>query len=83
MAGSAAVSGVAVTNPPLARCTCDRPLREWQYTDLGGKLRSVWAESLADVVDYQARKPTRHDILDGRGRRLLRGRCGVAIPNGH
>lgn len=60
------------------RCNCGMALREWRYTDAADKTRVVWAGDLADVVDYQIHRPTRHDVLDGRGRRVQRGTCAAS-----
>jgi hypothetical protein len=61
--------------PEATRCSCGQDLREWRYTDAQGKATGVWAAGLGDLVDYQARRPTQHDVLDLRGRRVQRGTC--------
>jgi hypothetical protein len=55
-------------------------LREWLYTTPASQSTGVWAAGLADLVDYQQRRTTRHDILERRGRRVQRGTCNSDPP---
>ena len=64
-----------MSKSPSPRCACGVELREWLYTTPTGQSTGVWAAGLADLVDYQQRRTTRHDILDLRGRRMQRGTC--------
>ena len=58
------------------RCACGTALRVWRSEAGAERATEVWAVDLADLVAYQGRRPTRHDILDRRGRRLQHGQCG-------
>ena len=61
-------------------CVCGRALRAWRSEERANRATEVWAVDLADLVAYQTRRPTHHDILDRRGRRLQGGHCGGLSP---
>jgi hypothetical protein len=57
------------------RCSCGTFLRAWRTEEGTDRAREVWAVDLADLVAYQGRRSTHHEIQDRRGRRLQRGQC--------
>jgi hypothetical protein len=72
--------GTRVNETTEQRCACGVALRAWRTEEGAARVTEVWAVDLADLVAYQARRPTRHDIRDRRGRRLQRGQCGGPPP---
>jgi hypothetical protein len=57
------------------RCSCGQDLHEWRYTAPSGKPTGVWCVGLADLIDYQTHRMTRHDVYDLQDRRVRRGLC--------
>jgi len=55
------------------RCGCGQALEQWR-ADRG----TAWAASPGDVAAYKAGKPTRHDVLNGRGRTVQVGECAFS-----
>jgi hypothetical protein len=56
------------------RCSCRYTLQEWRF-EAKGKPTGVWCAGLGDLANYRLKRPTRHDVLDLRGRRVQRGQC--------
>ena len=56
------------------RCACGYSLQEWRF-EAKGRATGVWCAGLDDLANYRLRRPTRHDVLDLRGRRVQRGAC--------
>ena len=59
------------------RCACGDALQEWRF-EAKGKATGVWCAGLGDLANYRLKRPTRHDVLDLRGRRVQRGACRAA-----
>ena len=56
------------------RCACGHALQKWHY-QARGKPTGVWCAGLGDLVDYQSKRRTQHDVYDLRERRVQRGQC--------
>lgn len=69
-------SGVDYRGRPLQapKCKCGQETQLWPSKDTG-----IWCVFFSERLDYEDRKPTRHDVFDINAKKIATGMC-TALP---